>query len=421
MLLFVGASAFAQHEHHEGMQMEDENHTMSHAFSLSLPMNRNGSGTAWLPDQTPMYAWMKHKARWSYMAHGAIFLRGNWQNINYSYRNGGRDFDAPTWFMGMAQYKTKSNGLFLFRAMMSLDPITVGLDGYPLLFQSGESYKGEPLKNRQHPHDLFSELAVGYTQKINDDFDVSLYLAYPGEPALGPTAFMHRISSVNNPDAPLGHHWQDATHITFGVATLGIRYKKFKLEGSSFTGREPDEERYGFDKPRFDSYSYRLSYAPTANFVMQASRASLRNPEADGEDVARTTASVIYGKRIGDVKHLTATAAWGFNDAGGHHKEHSFLVEGNYQIDRLAVYGRVEVVEKSPQELLDIPSLDDDVVPIQAFTLGSNYRLGSWFGANTALGFQATLNKAPAELSPYYGPTPLSMQAYVRIIPSLLP
>src|SRR5258706_1957164 len=31
---------------------------MSHAFSKSLPMNRNGSGTGWLPDATPMYAWM---------------------------------------------------------------------------------------------------------------------------------------------------------------------------------------------------------------------------------------------------------------------------------------------------------------------------------------------------------------------------
>ena len=121
----------------------------------------------------------------------------------------------------------------LFRS--SIDPITVGGSGYPLLFQTGESYHGSPLVNRQHPHDLFSELAVGYTQKINDDMDATVYVGYPGEPALGPTAFMHRISSINNPDAPLGHHWQDATHITFGVATLGFRYKKFKIDGSSFT------------------------------------------------------------------------------------------------------------------------------------------------------------------------------------------
>lgn len=93
---------------------------------------------------------------------------------------------------------------------------------------------------------------------INKNVDITGYIGYPGEPAIGPTAFMHRISAFNNPDAPLGHYWQDATHITFGVATFGIRYKKFKLEGSSFTGREPNENRYNFDKPKFDSYSYRL-------------------------------------------------------------------------------------------------------------------------------------------------------------------
>lgn len=249
LLVFVAGTSFAQHEHHNmemDMTVKDSTvHTMSHAFSQSLPMNRNGSGTGWLPDQTPMYAWMKHSDKWMYMLHGAVFLRQNFQNINNDYRNGGKQFDAPTWVMGMARRKTKNNGLFLFRAMMSLDPFTVGGNGYPLLFQSGESYDGVPLVNRQHPHDLFSELAIGYTQKVSSDPDVSLYLAYPGEPALGPNAFMHRISSLNNPDAPLGHHWQDATHVTFGVATLGIRdlwqtnLCRPACDGNSGVGFEP--------------------------------------------------------------------------------------------------------------------------------------------------------------------------------------
>jgi hypothetical protein len=304
--------------------------------------------------------------------------------------------------------------------MMSLDPFTVGGGGYPLLFQSGETYKGVPLVNRQHPHDLFSELAIGYTQKLSNDLDVSLYLSYPGEPALGPTAFMHRISSMNNPDAPLGHHWQDATHVTFGVATLGVRYKKFKLEGSSFTGREPDEERYDFDKPRFDSYSTRLSYAPTDNFVLQASRAYINEPEPlHHENVDRTTFSVIYAKRISSDRHVTATAVWGLNQSGGHHNEHSILAESNYQLNRLAFYGRYEYVEKSPSEL-QIENLDEDVLPVHAFTLGSNYQPGSWFGTNTALGLQATINKTPGALEALYGKTPISMEAYLRVIPALM-
>jgi len=425
VLLFTSLAAFGQHEHHEGMKMDEEmehdttSHTMSHAFSQSLPMNRNGSGTGWLPDQTPMYAWMKHGNKWMYMMHGAIFIRGNFQNVNNDYRSGGKQFDAPTWLMAMAQRKTGRNGLFLFRAMMSLDPFTVGNSGYPLLFQSGELYKGVPLVNRQHPHDLFSELAVGYTQKISSDLDVSVYLAYPGEPALGPTAFMHRISSLNNPDAPLGHHWQDATHITFGVATLGIRYKKFKLEGSSFTGREPDEHRYGFDKPRFDSYSGRLSFAPSDNFILQASRAFITQPEEELDDVNRTTFSVIYARRISQKDHVTATAVWGLNEEAGHPSEQSFLAESNYQHNRLSIYGRYELVQKSPLELQFV-YVGNDLLTIHALTLGSNYQLGTWFRANTAIGLQATVNKTPSAVEFAYGKTPISMEAYLRFVPSLL-
>jgi len=424
----MSVAAYAQHEHHDmNMKMDADttSHIMSHAFSQSLPMNRNGSGTGWLPDKTPMYAYMKHGDKWMYMFHGAVFLRQNWQNLNNNYVRGGKQFDAPGWVMGMAQRKTKHNGLFLLRAMMSIDPITVGGNGYPLLFQSGETYKGIPLVNRQHPHDLFSELAVGYTQKISNDLDVSLYVAYPGEPALGPTAFMHRISALNNPDAPLGHHWQDATHITFGVATLGIRYRKFKLEGSSFTGREPDENRYNFDKPRFDSYSYRLSYAPSGNFVFQVSKAMIKSPEPFlHDDVDRTTVSAIFASRFSDNKNLTATAAWGLNKSGDHESEKSILLESNLQLSWFSVYTRYEFVEKSPTELL--LNAGQELLPIHAFTLGTTYQLGSWFGTNTALGVQGTVNPIKQSLQYFYGNqspvsvNPVSAEVYLRVIPGIM-
>ena len=236
---------------------------MSHAFSLNLPMNRNGSGTGWLPDASPMYGNMYHSKKWMYMLHYNLFLRYTAQDFSNKGSRGGDAFDAPNWLMFMGQRKVDSKGLFHFSSMFSLDPVTEGGDGYPLLFQSGEAYKGKPLVDRQHPHDLFSELSVSYAHAFSKNTDVFVYLAYPGEPALGAVAFMHRPSALYNPDAPLSHHWVDATHITFGVATLGIRLGQFKIEGSSFTGREPNEKRFDFDKPRFDSWSGRLSYNPS--------------------------------------------------------------------------------------------------------------------------------------------------------------
>src|SRR5213079_3458555 len=223
------------------------------------------------------------------MLHGAIFPR----YVNASTRRGDDRIDAPNWIMGMYSHPLGDNAQFGARLMMSLDPLTEGGRGYPLLFQSGESWNGEPLHDRQHPHDLFDELSISYSQKFQDDLSAYLYFGYPGEPALGPPTFMHRTSAMGDPDAPLGHHWQDSTHVTFGVATAGLVWRTVKIEGSVFTGREPDEDRYDFDRPRFDSASGRISWNPTPDLALQFSHGYLKSPEGLEPTVNRhrTTAS----------------------------------------------------------------------------------------------------------------------------------
>src|SRR5256885_10869938 len=65
---------------------------------------------------------------------------------------------------------------------------------------------------------------------------------------------MHRPSAAYDPVAPLGHHAQDFTHISDGVATLGVFTRRFKLEGSVFNGAHPDEVRTDLDPVRLDAY-----------------------------------------------------------------------------------------------------------------------------------------------------------------------
>jgi hypothetical protein len=65
------------------------------------------------------------------------------------------------------------------------------------------------------------ELSTSYSLKLGADGAAFTYFGLPGEPALGPTVFMHRFSGMRNPEAPLTHHWLDPTHITYGVATIG--------------------------------------------------------------------------------------------------------------------------------------------------------------------------------------------------------
>ncbi|HEX8040953.1 MAG TPA: hypothetical protein VF490_17470 [Chryseosolibacter sp.] len=416
-------------DHHERMGHEQMQHDtamssvpMSHAYSLNLPMNRNGSGTGWLPDASPMYGYMVHSGKWMYMLHGNLFIRYDHQDIGDKGLRGDSKIDAPNWFMAMGQRKAGQKGLFHFSAMFSLDPL-FGNEGYPLLFQTGETYRGKPLVDRQHPHNLFSELSIAYTQSFTKDLDAFVYLGYPGEPALGPVTFMHRPSSLNNPDSPLGHHWQDATHITFGVATVGFRYKIMKVDGSLFTGREPGEARYGFDKPRFDSYSYRLTINPSRSLSAQLSKAFLKSPEAirPDEDVNRTTASLIHAMALDkDNSFLTSALIWGYNDSGDNHREHSLTLESNLQLDRFAAYGRFENIEKSAGELLISDYDEHELFTINALTLGINYTFLRQCNTNFALGAQGTLYSADKRLDPVYGNNPKALEVYLRISPAIM-
>lgn len=446
LLLAITNMVYAQHEHHKApvktqehsadtMRMDDDmdmpdmkGHTqhnnMSHAYSLNLPMNRNGSGTGWLPDNSPMYGKMIHTKRWVYMLHGNVFGRYNKQDIFNSSKRGNQKFDAPNWLMAMGQTKIGRKGLFHFSTMFSLDAIIAGGEGYPLLFQSGETWLGKPLVDRQHPHDLFSELSVSYSYELNPKVDAYIYLGYPGEPALGSVAFMHRPSALTNPDAPISHHWNDGTHITFGVATLGLRYDKFKLEASSFTGREPDEERFGFDRPRFDSWSGRLSFNPNRNWTFQVSQGFVHSPEVThpGDDVNRTTASAVYSYSFSKKQLFNATILWGLNKTPGHDAENAFLLEASYALTRLNMYTRYEWVQKSVEEL----NLDKTiygmhtVFPVNALTLGVSYDILNIGIFRVAGGVQGSLYMADAKLDNLYGNNPMAGQIYIRLYPGLM-
>jgi hypothetical protein len=391
---------------------------MKSSINVADPMNREGSGTSWIPDSSPMYGRMFMFGDDMLMLHGAIFPR----YTNVSSDRGDDRIDAPNWIMAMFSHSLGENTQLGLRAMMSLDPLTEQGRGYPLLFQTGESWHDQPLHDRQHPHDLFDELSFSLSQKLNDDFSGYIYFGYPGEPALGPPAFMHRPSAMDEPDAPISHHWQDSTHITFGVATAGLQWKTVKVEGSIFTGREPDEERYDFDRPRFDSYSGRISWNPTPDLALQVSHGYIKSPEALEPDVKqhRTTASLIYNKRLGPDTNWANSVVWGQNDNTHEGKTESVLLETNYQRERDTVYARYEYVEKSGHELVLAPADLDEIFSVNAASIGYVRDLSHGRGIDIGLGGQFTLDFWPSELDRYYGSGPgYGFQVFLRVRPSL--
>ena len=406
-------------EHEQEMHGEHKMQmSMQSSVDIADPMSRESSGTSWVPDSTPMYGKMFMFGDDMLMVHGAIFPR----YTNVSTRRGDDRIDAPNWIMGMYSHPFGENAQLGGRLMMSLDPLTEGGRGYPLLFQTGESWHDQQLHDRQHPHDLFDELSIIYSQKFDAGLSAYLYFGYPGEPALGPPTFMHRLSAIDDPDAPLGHHWQDSTHVTFGVATAGLVWRNVKVEGSIFTGREPDEDRYNFDEPQFDSYSGRISWNPTQNLALQVSYGYIKSPEALDPDVNRhrTTASLIYNLPLGNDSNWSNSFVWGQNNDTGEGKTQSFLIESNYQRGPDTVYVRWERVQKSGHELVLNPPDESDIFPVSGYTIGYVRDLSHGNGIDIGLGTQFTINDRSDNLDRYYGDDlGYAFEFFLRIRPSL--
>ncbi len=409
-----------------GMYYGGHEMQMSSTVNVGDPMEREASGTAWNPDSSPMYAKMKMNndgSMWMFM--GTAFLRytdvGSSRDVSTAGKGGRSRTDAPSMFMAMYSRPIGAKAQFGFRSMLSLDPVIERGYGYPLLYQSGEVYRGQPIHDRQHPHDLISELAVTWSYKFNDKRSFFLYAGYPGEPALGPPMYLHRTSGMNNPDAPIGHHWQDATHITFGVVTAGYSFGKAKIEASAFNGTEPNENRWNFDKPRLNSFSGRFSFNPTKNLALQISHGYLKNPEPAEPEIhilRKTTASAIYNKKFDDDHNFAGTFVWGQNYANGK-ATNAVLFEANYDFFRNAVFGRFETVEKSGHDLVLDHALEDEVFRVNKVSVGYVRDIVKGKGIDVGLGGMATANFNPQTLTPYYGGTSHGgWQLFMRFRPS---
>ncbi len=384
---------------------------------LGVPMSREGSGTAWLPDSSTTFGHMNVSGDTMLMTHGAGFVRYS----NTFTGRGTRTFNAPNWYMVMASHPLGPASQLGARIMLTSDFATVGGYGYPELFQTGESYHGQPLHDHQHPHDLFSEAALTYSTQISRSTSAFVYVGYPGEPALGPPTYMHRSIAYDMPDAPIGHHWEDSTHITFGVVTAGVTLKDLKFEASTFTGREPNEIRTNFDPVGLDSVSGRVSWNPTVNLATQVSSGYIKSPEAlaPNRSQHRTTASVVYNKPLALGEFLTTSAVWGQNYESTGGRSNAYLIEADYHRHSDSIYSRAEFVQKSGSEL--VLGFTETLFPIGAYTVGYVHDLKITTGTVVGLGGQVTFNTRPASLVRFYGrQTPAGFELFARFRPTAL-
>jgi hypothetical protein len=383
------------------------------------PEARAGSGTSWLPDASPIRAYHFTLHAWTLMVHGAAFAQYDAQGGP----RGASQLGLVNWGMLAASHPF-ARGRIELRGMLSAEPATIGAAGYPLLLETGETYQGAPLHDRQHPHDLFMELSGSYGRPLVRGWDASLYLAAVGEPAVGPVAFPHRPSAAGDPLAPLGHHWQDATHVTYGVVTAGLSSERVKLEASIFNGREPDEDRTDLDYAgrRLDSYAGRLAVAPGPHWALSAWYGYLKSPDAlrPTESLHRFGAAALTSRSWGEQGSWSGALIYGANaHTGGGALEHSALLETNLEFARRnTLFTRLEYVRKSAAELA-IPSVFSGTeYDLESMSLGFVRELGLLGPLSTGAGVVGTLSFVPAGLQQLYGSrAPRGAAVYLRFQP----
>ena len=415
------------------------------------------SGTSQVPRSAGMDMLSWRLAGWGLMLNGELF------GI-YSDQTGPRGRDkifSTNWVMAMASHRL-GPGTLTFRSMLSAEPATVTSRRYPLLFATGETAYGVPIINGQHPHDFFMELAAMYQIPLGERATLTFYGGPRGEPALGPTAFPHRISSSEDPMAVISHHLQDSTHIANNVATVGITYGPVTWEVSGFHGHEPGEDRWVLESGGIDSLSTRLTITPTSRWSGQFSIGRINHREATHplRPSLRTTASLMYVRPLSK-GHWATSLIWGRNNDLTYTQlpnvpvlppqrrsfgledfarpplrpQHivtvptripgqiynSFLGESTLKLGDNWIWGRVESADKDSTLLYEeapFVLLVDETryARVQAYTAGYERELprpAAWL--QTGVGGQFTLFHAPPQLEPVYGANPKGVQVFLKL------
>lgn len=380
-----------------------------HGAHAAMQMGGEGSGTSLLPANEAM----SHGAMVDVSGDATLMLHGFVWPV-YSHQSGPRGDDkAFVESMAMASLeKPFEGGKLTVRTMMSLEP-AMRHDGYPNLFATGETAYGQPLVDRQHPHDVFMELAGKLDIDVAPGTTAFLYGGPVGEPALGPSTFMHRASARYNPEAPITHHWFDSTHITYGVVTAGLKSRAWQFEASAFRGREPDEFRWNIESPKLDSWSVRGSFAPSPAWLLQLSYGRITDPEEmhPGEDERRTTASAHYN----DGRGLSAMAAFSAKNRVPGPTLTAWLGEVNWDMDRHhTLFGRIENVANDELFPDHADPLHDQAFRVTKLQAGYAYRLPLG-PVNIAFGGTISAFAKPHALDFAYGKHPMGYTLFAKI------
>jgi hypothetical protein len=374
-------------------------------------------------------------AGWNWALHGSIALA----YVKEGSKRGDTQLGVLDWEMLTGVRKVGATSVLTARLMTTSSPFTLGGNGSPQLLQSGGTYRHAFVHDRTHPMPAIMGLDVGWIRGVAEGRGISLTIGAVGEPALGPGAYFHRRSAESDILAPIGHHWQDASHQSFGVMTVGARTGDFSVEFSAFNARESDENHKIVDyrDAKLDSFSGRLRWSPADAVTFSAWTGYLVGPHR----LDPTTTMHRFGASIETRAQSPFEGEWmslfvfGQNvhhhGPGSHHllhaapgappymKSKSGLAESTLEIgDHTTVFGRAEYVEKNGEEL---GFLGGDLMvayPVRSLALGVTRELYRVRSYSVEIAARGSVILVPESLRATYGTTRATgFASYLRIRP----
>jgi hypothetical protein len=297
-------------------------------------------------------------------------------------------------------------------------------NGTPELLQIGEDQQDhQPFLDAQHPHSSpIMGLTLSDTLTLGSQNDhLSVWFAPRGASTDGPIPFMHRPTGTINPAAPLGHHiGQDVGHISSTVVGTSLQWGSHVAEISTFNGTEPDPTHIDLPVAMPNSFAGRFTQVFTSHLFAMVSFANVAHPEAQDPtiiNVQRYSASLYADASLASGWFVHHALIWGLIKNYDHAPNlHSFAEEAWFRKNSNNLWGRLEVLQRTPAELqIPVPPSASSATWIVAATVGYTYQLPSVVGCNLGLGGALTLDVLPGAFRTVYGTMPVTGNVFLQV------
>ncbi len=334
---------------------------------------------------------------------------------------GRADFSAPNRLTADLGIPLGSIQFVNLEVALTSDLALVPQTGTPQIFQIGENQMSSPFVDAQAPNRTpLSGLTLSDTLALDsaDKSCLKIFAAPRGQSTEGPIAYFDRLSGIMNPDRPLGDSVGQGEGIESSMVIGGaLELGGLHIETSMFNGMESNPTQVDLPIGTPDSYAIRLIQVIDSGLMLMASYADAHDPEPGIADSNRYSVSLYTGLPLSPAWTWHNTLVYGgITNMDNAAFLNSALEEFTLINEKMAVYGRFEAVQRTPNQL-GIPGLPEPDTGrwVTALTLGYSHQIIAWDGWELRAGAEVANSQTPADYSLFYAGNPFSYKFFFQL------